>query len=120
MTRLTLLLLALAACPWGFADVTDFEPHREALEALLADEAVPDVDLPRALRALRMEADPAWPGAVCFGLTERPDQAQGYAVLDPEAGRLIGFTAALPELPVPMEELPEEELQGAVSGLCHS
>jgi hypothetical protein len=100
-----LLLVALAA-PAFALDEAQFRPQ---VEKFLADEALPEVELNDRLRTTDANR---WPDAGCLAVglnTHRTPSFVHQAILDEASGAVVGFVAAQPEPPVPMEEMPAEE-----------
>jgi len=118
MTRTIAVLLAVVASICSFAAEMDFEPYREAVQVLLADEATPDVTLPDRLRERGLRKDPAWPGITGFGFTAPITNRIGYGVIDPATETVVGFTAAMPEPPVPMDVMEPDAAIAIARDFC--
>lgn len=69
MTRSVAVAMAVVVCVGALAAEADFESHREAMVALLADEATPEITLPDKLGPQGLPNDPAWPDLESFALS---------------------------------------------------
>jgi Tol biopolymer transport system component len=96
------------------------ELYRPGVKALADDGATPEMELADEFRTVTLGKAHAWPDehAVAFGLTKPANVQDGYAVVDTELGQVVGFVAAEPRGPVPMEVMPAEEASPIAEEFC--
>jgi len=98
------VLIALA----GSAFALDEAQFRPQVEQFLADEGLPQFELEGSMRTQEAQN---WPdeGVVQAKVGQEGRRREHYVVLDEARGAVVGFIAAEPAPPVPMDEMPADE-----------
>jgi len=118
MVRSAAVAVAVVVCVGALSAEVDFEPYREAMAALLADEATPEITLPAKLGPQGLPSDPAWPDLEGFALSPQNRAIAGWGVVDPKASTLVGFTLTVPDSPIPSDTLSPEDAIPIAEGFC--
>ncbi len=107
--RLTVVLVLVTLAGSAFA--LDEAQFRSQVEEFLADEALPQFELEGSMRTQDAQD---WPdeGVVRAKVGQEERRREHYVILDEASGAVVGFIAAEPTPPVPMDEMPAEEAVG--------
>jgi hypothetical protein len=106
---LAILVLTTIVRPGGTQAVA--EPYRASLEALVADEATPEFGVPEKPREIGLTGELVWPdeGAIGLALSASGRPSEGYVVVGKASQQLVGFVGAMPQGPVPEDEIPTDQ-----------
>nr|MBP8954346.1 hypothetical protein [Armatimonadota bacterium] len=89
MVRSAAVAVAVVVLVGALPAEVDFEPYREAMAALLADEATPEITLLAKLSPQGLPNDPAGPSLGGFAPTAQNRAIAGWGVVVPKASTLV-------------------------------